>query len=272
MGYGKRFGDFCAAFAAFSAFMYMFCQYMAMDLDEIEGIVAKLKYFISNEPRKEYRYYLTLFILLVVSFTVSTVFHRLPFLTLAVSVLPMIQIIVMFDGEKLYERPMLFVVLAALHMVGCLLECIRRDREDRGRRTALAVDLLGLAAAGFCGYILYLSRDIANVDFTHISIIEKTLYSAVVYFEADLSIFKYLAIGISVAVILRLILRDLYYLDALLSLVPLGVCIYRWNSGSIPVFGSTLAMLTFAYAIGRISVMIFCKPKCIDEKTQKIIQ
>ena len=167
---------------------------------------------------------------------------------------------------------MLFVVLATLHMVGCLLECIRRDREDRGRRTALAVDLLGLAAAGFCGYILYLSRDIANVDFTHISIIEKTLYSAVVYFEADLSFFKYIAIALCVAVVLRLILRDLYYVDALLSLVPLGICIYKWNSGSISVFGSALVMLTFVYAIGRISVMIFCKPKCIDEKTQKIIQ
>ena len=266
MGYGKRFGDFCAAFDAFSVFMYMFCQYMAMDFDEIEGIVAKLKYFISNEPRKEYRYFLTLFILFVLSFVVSTVFHRLPFLTLAVSVLPMIQIIVMFDGEKLYERPMLFIVLSALHIVGCLFECIRRDRDDRGRRAALAVDLLGLVAAGFCGYILYLSKDIADVDFTHISIIERTLYSAVVHFEADLSIFKYLAIGLCVAVVLRLVLRDLYYLDALLSLVPLGICIYKWNSGSISVFGSVLVMLTFVYAIGRISVMIFCKPKCIDEK------
>ena len=267
MGYVKRFGDFCAAFAAFSVFMYLFCQYMAMDFKEIEGFMEKIKYFFSNEPRREYRYYLTLLVLLLISFAVSVIFHKLPWLTFAVSVLPMIQIIIMYDADEIYERPMLLIVLSSLHVFGCLFECIRRDRGDRRRRSALAVDIMGLAAAGFCLYILYISKDIANVEFEHISIIEKLLYYAVVYDGADMSLFRNIAICFGVLVTLRLALRDLYYIDAVLSLAPLGAVVYFWNRGDIPAFGSALALLTLVYALGRISVMIFCKPKCIDEKS-----
>lgn len=261
MGYVKRFGDFCAAFSAFAAFMYLFRQFMGLDFGEIEGIVEKLKYFLSNEPRKDYRFYLTLFVLFAISFTVSTVFHRLPYLTLAVSALPMLQTVIMFDGNYLYERPMVFVVLSAIHSACCLFECIRRDKEDRGRRSALALDLFGLTVAAFCGYILYISKSIADVDYTKINVIEKTLHASVVYFEADLTWFKYIAIAFCVAAVLRFILRDLYYIDALLSLIPLGACIYLWNSGGIPVFGSALCALSLTYAVGRIAVMLFCKPK-----------
>ena len=35
------------------------------------------------------------------------------------------------------------------------------------------------------------------------------------------------------------------------------------NADKIPVFGSTLTVLVCCYAVARISVMLFCKPKCI---------
>ena len=54
MGHVKRFGDFCAAFAAFAAAMFMFRQFMGFDFGEVEGIIEKLKYFFLvwlYEPR-----------------------------------------------------------------------------------------------------------------------------------------------------------------------------------------------------------------------------
>lgn len=267
MGHVKRFGDFCAAFATFAAAMFMFRQFMGLDFGEVEGIVEKLKYFFSNEPRREYRYYLALFAFFALSFTVSTVFHKLPFLTLAVTALPMLQTVIMLDGEYIYERPMVFVVLSVIHSACCLYECIRRDGEDKGRRSALALDLFGLSIAAFCGYVLYISKGIAEVEFEHISVIEKTLYSAVVYFEADLRWFKIIAVTFCVMALVRIILRDIYYVDAFLSLVPAVGCAYLWFSDKIPVFGSTLFALTVAYAMGRIAVMLFCKPRL--EKKQK---
>ena len=269
MSYVKRFGDFCAAFAAFSAAMYLFCQYMATDFKEIESIVEKLKYFFSNEPRKDYRSYLALLVLILLSFAVSVIFHKLPALTLAVSALPMSMLVTMFDSERVYERPMLFFVLLFVHMAGCLFECVRRDREDIHRRAAIATDLLGVSIIVFCLYVLYISKDIESVDFKTINLIERNLYSAVVYFEADLSWFKYIPVGFGVMIALRLILRDIYYLDAFISLVPLGTMIYLWNTEKIPVFGSTLTVLIFCYTVARITVMLFCKPKCIAESKCK---
>ena len=78
MGHVKRFGDFCAAFAAFAAAMFMFRQFMGYDFGEVEGIVEKLKYFFSNEPRREYRYYLTLFLLFALSLPYPPLFISYP--------------------------------------------------------------------------------------------------------------------------------------------------------------------------------------------------
>jgi len=268
MGYFKRFGDVCALFAAFSAFMYVFCQYMAYDFDEIVGTTEKLKYFFSNSPRKDYRFYLTLILLLLVSFIISTVFHKLPFLTLAAAALPIIQIVAMYDSERLYERPMLYLVLASVHAVGCLYECIRRDREDRGRRGAIATDLLGIVIVGFCLYVLYTSRGIANIEFENISLLELLLYNAFYLQTPDLSVFKYFAICYGVLAVLRMIWRDLYYVDAILSVFPFVASIYLWNSGKFAVFGSVAVSLTLMYAVSRISVMLCCKPKiCAVKRT-----
>lgn len=265
MGYFKRFGDFCAAFGVFAAVMYIFSQYMAFDFEEIESLTEKLKYFFSNEPRKDYRYYIPLILLLVISFTLSTLLHKYPQFTLAVSVLPMIQIITMLDGDKLYERPMLYVVLSGAHIAGCLFECIRRDREDNARRAAFAVDLLGLCAAGFCVYVLITADGIADLDHGKANIFETQLWMLLSYSAPDLGILKYTAVCFGVLVALRLILRDLYYLDALLSLIPLVSLVYLWNSEKIPIFGSVLVTLAFVYAISRFSVMLLCKPKIVNK-------
>ncbi len=261
MGYFKRFGDFCAAFGAFSAIMYIFCQYMAFDFKELEGIGEKLKYFFSNEPRKDYRFYIPLILLFIISFTLSTLLHKYPQFTLAVSALPMIQIIAMLDADKLYERPMLYVVLSAAHICGSLFECIRRDREDNGRRAAFATDLLGLCAVGFCVYALITARGIADLDHQKANIFQSQLSMLLSYSAPDLSIFKYTAVCFGALAAIRLILRDLYYLDALLSVVPLVGLVYLWNSGDVPIFGSVIAALALIYVIARFSVMLLCKPK-----------
>ena len=261
----KRFGDFCAAFGAFAAFMYIFRQYMGMNFDEeLEGITDKLKYFFSNEPVKEYRFYLALFIIFALSFVISTALHKFPYIPLAVSALPLIQTVIMFDEGYIYERPMVFVVLSAAHIICCIFECVRRDRDDRGRRTALALDLFGLCSVGFLGYIIYLSKGITEVDFTKINVIEKTLYEAIVYGEAELSGFWYAVIAISVTIVLRWIWQDLYFIDAALSLVLAGASVYFRTADKIPVFGATVCALTITYFLGRIAVMLFCKAKYND--------
>ena len=271
MGYFKRFGDFCSAFGAFSAVMYVFRQYMETDFGELEALTEKLKYFFSNEPRRDYRFYLPLIALFLLSFALSTALHKYPHLTLAVSVLPMIQLITMFRADKLYERPMLYVVLSSVHIIGCLFECIRRDREDRHRRAALATDLLGLCVIGFCAYIMLTVKKADGIDFSKANIFQSQIYLALPLSAADTDIFKYTAICFGALVLLRLLLRDLYYLDAILGLAPFIATVYLWNSGKITLFGAALTALTLIYAVSRVSVMLLCKPKPhrVPEKSPK---
>ena len=261
----KRFTDFFAGFAAFTAAMYLFCQYMMFDFKEIESLTEKLKYFFSNEPIKDYNFYLTLIGLLLFSCVFSILFHKLPFLTFAISALPMIYIISMLKTGNIYdERPMLYVVLGAIHMGGCLFECIRRDREDRHRRSAIATDLFAAVVVLFCLYVFYTKKILPETEFLELDYLQRRLYY--VYEEIDFTVFRNVAICYGVLALFRLIHRDLYYLDAILSLVPFFMLCSMWMTDKIPIFGEVLVMLSASYAVARIAIMLFCKPKCIQDK------
>ena len=58
----KRFTDVFAGFAAFSAFFYLFRQFMGKDFGEVEGMVEKIKVFFSPQMRRDYYAYMILII------------------------------------------------------------------------------------------------------------------------------------------------------------------------------------------------------------------
>lgn len=268
MSYIKRFADCCAGFALFSAVLYLFCQFMAYSPREEVSLLEKIKLFFSTEPRLAYYLYIPLIGLLAVSLAVSLMFHRFPAVCFAVSVLPMLRIIFMYASHKLYERPMLYVILAGLHMGGCLAECIRRDKESRGRRGAFACDLCGLLGVGFCCYILWLTPHLSQISPSDMNFFEKTIF----YYreDADLTLFKITAILYAVLILIRLLLRDLYYLDAILALIPLGYTIYLWHGQYIPFHGSVLITLAVIYFSARLAVMLTCPPKNGIRETKEI--
>ncbi len=259
MTYFKRFTDFCAGFAAFSAGMYLFREFMEYTPKETLSLLEKAKLFLSNEPRKDYAVYVGLVGLLLLSLLVSLALHRFPTVAFAVSVLPMLRIASMFAADTLYERPMLYFVLGGLHTLGCLVECVRRDREDRRRRSALAADLCGLVGIGVCVRILRVAPTVSELPYVELNFFEKRMYFSAA--EAELSFFRALCILLAVGVLLRWLLRDLYYLDAAFSLVPLGYTIYHFYAKTIPFHGSMLFALTAVYALARIVIMLSCKPK-----------
>ena len=130
----------------------------------------------------------------------------------------------------------------------------------------MGVDLFGVSASAFCGYVLYISRGIADIDSEKINIIEKTLYTAVVQLEADISYFKTFIIVFLVLAIIRIALRDIYYIDAILSSALAIATVYMWNAEKISVFGAVLCFMAVLYAIGRIAVMLFCRARVKGEE------
>ena len=262
MGYVKRVGDCSALFAAGAASMFLLRQFMQYDFTEkAEGITEKLKYFFSDEVRKNYKFYLLMIALLLLSFIVSTALHKFPYIPMAVSALPLIQIVIMADINSIYERPMVYTVLAIVHFIGCLHECVRRDREDSGRRSAIGADLLALVILAFCALTLHMSKNTAEIEPKNISAFELVIYNGFTYNTPDMWAFKYGAAIFPTLVAIRLIHRDLYYIDGILSIAPLVGAFIYWGGDSYTIFAPVLVCLCALYAIARITVTFCCKAR-----------
>ena len=271
MSYYKRFTDFCAGFAAFTSFMFVLVGFLGYDFEKattetpIETMTQKLDYFFSLIPKERYVFFLMLTILFVISLTVSLIFHRYPQFTLAISLLPLIQTFIMFDANLITERPMLYVILGVAHSTGCLYECIRLDRKDRKRRAAFATDLLAYTIVGFSVYVIIAEGGLATLEFENLNIVQFLLYQLFKEQSGNFSIFTYIAVAYAILGIIRPIIKDIYYIDAILSVIPLALIIIFWSAGEIPIFGSALFLLASAYAISRFSIMLTCKATTSEE-------
>ncbi len=265
MSYVKRFTDFCAGFASFSALMFVLIGFLDYDFTSVsadvppETMIEKLKYFFSFSPKVHYCFFLTLAILFAITTVVSIVFQKLPHLTLAVSILPLIQTVIMFDANMISTRPMLYIILGTAHVCGCLFECIRLDRRDKKRRAAFATDLLAYTIVAFCLYVLLTSGQLSTMEYKDLNIVEFMMYQLVKGKDVSLSIFIYVAICYAVMAIIRAFLKNLYYIDAILSTIPLALIILFWCTDKIPVFGSVLFLVAGVYAVSRIAIALTCK-------------
>ena len=269
VGYLKRAGDLSSLFTAGAASMYLVRQFMQYKFKEdVVGITEKIKYFFSYEMRKNYDFYLVLIILLLLFFAVSTIFHKLPQIPLAISVLPLVQAVMMADLERIYERPMFYIVMTMILPIGCICECIRRDKEDSGRRSAIGTDLLALVVCGFCALVLYTTRDVSLIEKEKVSAFELIIYNAFQYYSPLMWAFKYGVIAFPVLVVIRLLHRDLYYIDGILSIVPLVSAFIYWGSEEKTIFAPVLVCLCAIYAAARISTMLCCKARIKPPKNK----
>lgn len=260
----KKFSVFCGGFAAFSAAIYLFGQFMSYDprVEEELSILDRFKMFLSREPVKDYYLYLMLLGLLLLTLALSLIFRKHPWIGFAASILPLLRLMSMFSSEKLYERPMLYVLLCVVQSAGLLYECIRMDRADGKRRAAFGTDLVALIGILLCFYTVAQAEIVATLDpstLPDLSFFQQKLYFHLE--DADLSVFYRPAIALGATLILRWILRDVYFLDAVLAVVPAVYSIWLFNTEAFPFHGILFVTLTVIYAIARIAIAISCPPK-----------
>ena len=209
-GYFKRFGDFCAGFAIFAALLFLFREYMIFrpTQEDAEGMREKLSLFFSDQVGREYQLYLVLIALLLFSIIFSLLFKKFPYIGFAVSLLPLTDTVLLLVSDRLYERPMLYLVLALLHTASGLFACIDADRQDRGHRAALGADLCALFLSGFCLMLLLRAPSIPQKLWSECTLFEKQMYDALLQGKS-MGIFVFCAIFYAVLALLRLLWRDL---------------------------------------------------------------
>lgn len=256
----KKFTDFCGGIAAFSAIFYLFREFMSFQpRDEVESLIQKLKLFLSDEPQLEYRPYLLLILLFLVSLTLSLIFHRLPYLAFPVSLLPLACATDMLSRKEIYEYPMLYVILGALHTFGILWECIRRDREDLRQRSALALNLGDALVAGVSFLIWSRPRVLEGVTPTEAKFFDRIPMYALQKGES-FAVFKTAAIVFLVLGLIGFLLWELHYLHALFAIGASVYMLVLLARESFAVYATALPTLAIALAVGRLAVMLSCKP------------
>lgn len=261
MNYLKRFTDFCGVFAAFAALVYVMGQFLIYRPRKEElGMLEKLKLFLSDTNAKNYKAYVVMILLLAISVVVGRIFDRLPFVCLSVSFLPLAQILFMYAEGGLYERPMLYVALALIHTSGNILYALSLDKGDGRRRAFLCVNAFGAVISVAAFYMwkrskeLFLMKELSAEEIEAMSDVDLELFEGVG--ESSIEFFFVIALMAGLTVLVSIILRDLYYIDAILCAVPFGYAVFLFAKEEVEAFAGVTFIILSVYLIFRVLVLL----------------
>ena len=251
MRYFKKFTDFCSGFACFTALIYLFRQYMVFDFgEEGIGLVEKLKLFLSRERGLEYYLMAILAITLICSVLSGIILKRFPQLAILFALPPLTLSIYMLSDKYIKEYPMMYPLLSAIAVIGCVFECVRMDSVDGKHRCAWAGNIVCAATAWFCFYVYKRPQSLAMIDESQISGFDREIYT--MSENMDMKLFFFFGVAFAVLALVGVLLSDVYFIDAILSLPTLVMPIYLWSAGKLAVHPEilvTLAIVAFGVRI-----------------------
>ena len=186
---------------------------------------------------------------------ISVVLRKLPYACFAFSIIPAAYIGFMFETDILYEQELLFLAAAALHVIGNLTECILRDKEDGGHRMFIASKLSFVIGALCCFYI----TNKLSAEKIPLSKNTSTFENEVFYHNEplDISIISTLAWMMIAIAIICILLYNVYFIDAILSLVPLGYVFVSLSFERLTFLPFFFLCLTAIAALSNIMLALF---------------
>ena len=246
MRYFKRFADFSTGFVLFMAAMHLFGAFMSSNFTEEElKMTEKLKMFFDKDAELGNFLTAVLIALLALSLIASCVLKRFPQIALVFAVPPLALILDMVEAGRIDKYPMLYVLFAAIAVLGALTEALRRDREDGRCRGAVGSALVSLLTAAYCFFIWYRWNKISALDGE--AALELNFFDREIYTSAENMNMKSLlifgAVYVAIAVVM-LIFRDVYFVSTPLAAVPCVLLIYRWNAETLTVHPEVVVTLS----------------------------
>ena len=204
--------------------------------------------FFSESTNVQNHMMLVLATVFAISIIGGRVFARLPYIAVIFSVPPMLLTVDMIKAELIEEYPMLYAILGALAVLGGVVDCILRDRDDKKHRSAYACCAVGLAFSVFCLYVARKSVSLTGLDES--SVLELDRFDYEIFTESanmDMKLFYILAAVYAVLAVLSVVLADIYFIDGLLSVPPTVALIYMWGAGKISVHPEMLVTFAIIY-------------------------
>jgi hypothetical protein len=192
----------------------------------------------------------------LLSALLGRVFKRLPYVCFGISLLPAMMIAYMYEAGTLYEQIGLFLILGTLHVVGNLVECIIRDREDGRHRASIAAKISTAAPALFCFFVMWKGAQTPPADAEKINHFENRIFSGMT--EADVEIMTRLGIMLLIILAVTLILHNVYFIDAILSVIPFGYVVYQ-VAGEFLTFSPTVIFALTLFCLLAHILLCFCE-------------
>lgn len=257
----KKITDFCGGIAAFMGGLFLIQKYMAFKPKTDEEYIAWLsekakdsteavsgsavapgklsQFFTPAHAGNDYRPIAILTALLIVTVLVSRIVARLPYVGFAVSLFPAAMSMYLFCDKTLFNQPSLFVLLSLALLFGNAAECIIRDRQDGKHRLWLCAKMTMLLPSLLCLAFAILSKVLSRALF-NLSVF-RNLTSNV-----PPNVFKiFITVGIMYFVILIIssLLLDVYFIDTVLSIIPLVYLTYQIYRINFSIFIPVLLLL-----------------------------
>ena len=271
----KKLTDFCGGIAAFMGGLFLIQKYMAFKPKTDEEYIAWLsekakdstesisavaeapgklsQFFNSAHAGNDYRPIAILTALLIVAVLVSRVVARLPYVGFIVSLFPATMSMYLFCNNALFNQPSLFVLLSLALLFGNAAECIIRDRQDGKHRLWLCAKITMLLPSLLCLTFAILSK-----------VLSKAIFNLSVFYNLTTNIppnvFKiFITVGIMYFIILIIssLLLDVYFIDAVLSVIPLIYLTYQIYCINFSIFIPVLLLLAIVCFFTNLLLCIF---------------
>ena len=254
MTYFKKFGDFCSGFSAFTALIYLFRRFMSYDFgDEPLGIFEKIKLFVGKMQNIQYHLLLLLALAFVISVVAGRLLARIPYACVLFCLPPMLITVYMLRANLIAEYPMLYAILSIIAFISALVDCLLADRRDGRHRSAYAADAVSLAFVGFCIFVARRYEKLCLMTDEELLLLGPFDTEIIRCGEqTGVKIFYVLAVVYAVLVIISHLLTDVYFIDAILAVVPVVFLVYYWGADKITVHPEVVVTFAFAVLVARI--------------------
>ena len=256
MSYFKKFTDFFAGVAAFVCALFILRKYMEFTPpNKEEGAPAKFIQFLETSATDDYLMLIAMVLILALSVIISIVFRKLPYACFAFSIVPAVYICYLFGADKLAEQDALFIIAIALQMIGNLVECILRDREDGGHRLFIASKLSYVMGIAVCIYMIKSLNEPHPETIEGLNTFEKELFAHLN--PLDVGIITSLVWMLAIIMIVGLLLYNVYFIDAILSLIPLGFVMFKFTFEKLTFAPFIFICVTSVCALSNIMLAFF---------------
>lgn len=276
MSYFKKFTDLLAGIATFITSVFLISRYMEYTppnpedvIDEGLEVKSKLENFLFVQMSTEYRQYIILIALLVLSLVVSRFLKKYPAVSFCISALPLCQVMNMFRNQLIYEYGGLILVLCVLHVVGTFYDAVYLDKTDNKKRTFVAVTLWGVISGAAC----FVARKLCFfADDYRAQYLAGELLEDETKLDRTLKVFGFrvltagpddeekvimtIMVLLLVSVVVSVILRGVYFIDVIAAAIPFVYGIYCWHARKL-VCAPMLVLIPLAiYFFARVGLFI----------------